>query len=513
MEPHNNSGSSDSSVYLGAYNQHKSYHADNTITQSYQSISTEPITIDFTTSVISLSIPSHYFVSNTTLSNVDTIRITEGIPAENSTHFPLFIRGYELIKVPNKVEAALKRIGKRKLQTIHEDPEVARELCLVFLSNLTDTYFRMLGLGFDDTIYNQEGWKSLSSHTLREQFSHAMTYRRIIDVLLEGTSKGPIIECDEKCMIGEKCFGYRLGEAYRLKGVASYTIKTEYVLQLQASRQNKRVLDVYSNPISRGLMQGYSVFRVPSEESVEQRGRALAKNKWRTKKGKVLTVMNKNHRTYWRNPHERSFLEDNMEIFNYLTDGGLLIPTPGGEKSGGRVVDSFTLMPSWQRQMIEIEGEKIVGVDYRCLHPNICMTLYEGDQKHLTHDYVSSISGIENARVKKAHLSFFNKDYNQMLNSPLWTYYASHHTDMLGKIVEEKGSSEYGYKITSRKLFQKEVEIMTDVFIELYSLGIAAGYVYDAIFCKQQDAFEVKRIMDNVVLQHGVYTSAKIDLG
>lgn len=514
MEQHNISGSSESSVYLGIYNQHKSYQADNTISQSTQSITTEPITIDFTASVISLSISSHYFVSNTTHSNVDTERFTEGITAENSTHFPLFLRGYKSINVPNKTEAVLRRhVSKRRLLTIHEDHEVAIELCLLFLSNLTDTHFRILGLGFETNEYNQAGWKSLSSEILRSQFRGANTYKRIIEVLKEGTSKGPIIECDEIDQFGQKCYGYRLGESYRMKGVTNYELNTDYVRDLQSEKLNARVREVRNNSISHGLLELYPLINLPNYVLVEEQGINLSKSGYMTKKGKRLTCLNKNSRSYWKNPEDRTFVEDHMEIFYYLTEGGVMIPTPGGDRSGGRVVDSFTLMPSWQRNMLQIEGEEIVMVDYSCLHPNLCVTMYGGTKQYLTHDFVSTMSGLPKPTVKLEHLSFFNKRYEDMLRSDLWNYYVKNESEMLGNIVREKGNGMYGHKETSRNLFRKEVEIMKDVYTQLRWRGIPAGYVYDALFCKKSDAQEVRRIMNNVAHEHGVYTTAKIDLG
>lgn len=484
------------------------------LSSHFRTSSTESHLIPFNfsnLSCISISL-SHYFVSTTNNPKAYTERDSGLLASEKTTQFPLFFRGYNSIKVPNKTEGALRRfVSKKNLKSIHDDPEVAIELCLVFLSNLTDTHFRILGLGFNDNAYNQAGWKSLSSEILRSQFYGPMTYKKIINVLLEGTKNGPILECDEKDLFGQKCYGYRLGEAYRMKGVSNYELKTDYVRNMQKDRINGRIKHESNNPICGGLIELCPLIYLPNYDEVLDHGIQLSRNGHLTKKGKKLTHMNNNARNYFKNPKERSFVEDNMDIYKYLTEGGLMIPTAGGDKSGGRIVDSFTLMPSWQRALLKIEGEEICTVDYSCLHPNIGISEYKGSIKYLTHDYVSTRSGIEPSTVKIEHLSFFNKRYEEMLKSPLWNYYAVNEADMLGKIVQEKGQGFWGHKETSRKLFGKEVQIMMTVFEATRRKGIPVGYIYDALFCKVSDAQEVKKIMDEAAIQHGVFTTAKIE--
>jgi hypothetical protein len=59
-------------------------------------------------------------------------------------------------------------------------------------------------------------------------------------------------------------------------------------------------------------------------------------------------------------------------------------------------------------------------------------------------------------------------------------------------------------------MFDKEVEIMTDVIIQLNKQGIYVGYIYDALFCHPMHAEHVKNLMDETILNHGVKTTAKI---
>lgn len=71
-----------------------------------------------------------------------------------------------------------------------------------------------------------------------------------------------------------------------------------------------------------------------------------------------------------------------------------MIPTVGDERSGGRVVDSFTLMPAWIRNEININGKKLTECDYIALHPNIAVKLYDGIESYLTHPKVAESTGM-----------------------------------------------------------------------------------------------------------------------
>src|SRR5690606_23644479 len=107
-----------------------------------------------------------------------------------------------------------------------------------------------------------------------------------------------------------------------------------------------------------------------------------------------------------------------------LVNNGYLTPNVGDYKSGGRVVDSFNLMPSWIRSIVKIDNEEIIELDYKALHPNIAISLYKGSTKYLTHYKVANILKEELSSVKIEHLSFFNKRLKDMMRSPLYHYYS-----------------------------------------------------------------------------------------
>jgi hypothetical protein len=175
-------------------------------------------------------------------------------------------------------------------------------------------------------------------------------------------------------------------------------------------------------------------------------------------------------------------------------------------------VDCFTLMPSWIRRLVKIDGSPYAECDYSCLHPNIAIALYSGKQEYLTHGAVGHASSIEEKTVKLEHLSFFNKTPWQMKQSPLYDYYMAYEPRMLKNILHEKNTSPYRHKVTSRRMFFKEVEIMSDVIYQLNSEGIFVGYVYDSLFFHHKHSDRVKELMDETILTHGVKTRAKLTM-
>lgn len=452
---------------------------------------------------------NEYYNSN---KNIDIACITkdndDDITTNDYTNIPLFHIGKKCIKIPNKVEYNLKRfIPKQILRDIHPNLDVAIELCLLFTTQLTSTYFGII----DGS--QPEGWKSLKAEYLRDFLSlHPKTYKRVIQALEYPLINGAILECDYSYEIGKKCHHYRFGEAYKSKGFVTYTLRTTEAQGLLNKYFARSYSSAIKNPICRNLIQFYSHIQLPSILEIESEAKRLIKLGYKTKKGKRLTFLNKHSKTYFKNYGQLSFVEEAIKIFEYLTTNGLMIPECGSDASGGRVVDSFTLMPSWIRRLVKIDGEQHIEADYTCLHPNIAMSLYGGKNEYLTHAEVASNTGIDLDVVKVEHLSFFNKKVWQMKDSPLFDYYAKAEPKMLDNIILEKYSSDFKHKITSRKMFQSEVQIMMDVVTQLNKEDIYVGYVYDALFCHPKHANHVKELMDSILLKHGIKTQSKLSV-
>jgi hypothetical protein len=477
-------------------------------TSNFQSISS----YNYTNSIFNSTI-------NEVTENPYVISITEGFEVEKradvSRNFalntlPLFFGSSDLVKVPSKIKYSLSQIPRKTLKLVHPDYQVAYELCLLFASQLTSTYFEV------KAGTNPNGWKSLNATYLMELVGvDSCCYKRVREVLEYKLENGPIIECDYKKVSGSKNYHYRFGSWYLDKKVHAYKLKSDIAKESLYKHYLKAFARASENSICRNLFHFYIDLRLPTIAEIELEATRLIKDGFKNKKGKKLARRNKHSNEYFKNYEELTFVEDAIEIFNYLTnEKGIMIPTIGGEASGGRVVDSFTLMPGWIRNLVTYKGKRLRESDYTCLHPNIAMYEYGGYFQYLTHEKLAEYLKIDELEVKIEHLSFFNKQFWQMKKSPLFKYYQENEPWMLENLISEKLNNEIPqkenkHKITSMKLFKKEVEIMTDAIEELNHLGIYVMYVYDALFCHPDDFEVVKMTMNKVILEHGVYTSTK----
>jgi len=421
--------------------------------------------------------------------------------------FPLFFKEIYTIRVPNKVFRVLDRYYKKEyLDNVHTDKQTAIELCLLFLTNLNDSYYR----SGKNCIFAESGWKTLYSKILRNQLMYNdRTYLDIIECLKD--SEKPIIERSSNYSPEEHySYKYRLTETYFKKGWSNYTLTTELAKKLAKDEYVRKFKAAMDNEIARNLIAVYDTIELPTQVEIKQRAKELVKSKFITKKGKRLVFRNKHSDDYFKNIDVLSFVEDDIELWDSLfVNGEKMIPVITEENNGHRVIDSFTLAPSWIRNMCKINGKTLEECDYSALHPNIAMTIYGGNMKYITHQQVSDETGINIKDVKKEHLSFFNKELWQMGLSPLLNYYNSKDRAMVTRIMNEKNMTDKGHKITSQRMFLKETEIMTEVIKRLNSQGIYVLYIYDALMCEQEHKEKVIEVMNEVALENGVYTTAK----
>lgn len=430
----------------------------------------------------------------------ENIKFSTKSAQSNSTILPQFYSLGNRIMIPAKIEYTIRRlIPKKLLKKIHCDVTTAIELCLLFLTNLTSTYFEIIEGS------NHDGWKALQSKYLRSFLSTSpLTYKYIIEALKYNLDKGPILICDEKYSKGKKSYHFKLGEAFIGKGIEPYELKTQTAIELL----NKHRLRIYNkgleNPICRNLYQFYKRLSLPTQGEIINEAKKHIENEVKTKNGKMLKFLNKHK----RNSKKYSYVEDGLKRFNQLTEHGLIIPSPGSEKSGGRVVDSIVLMNSWIRNLIKIDGECLVECDFNCLHPNITMSNYGGSYEYVNHLSIAEEIGIDKNKVKKGHLSFFNMSPDKWKYSPVFKYYFQTQPEMMMKIAKEKKM--YNYNITSKRLFSIEVSLMTAIILKLNAEGIYVGYGYDAFYCSPKEAQKVKEIMNATALEHGIKTTAKV---
>lgn len=431
------------------------------------------------------------------MENLDYSGLTETLLDRYSS----ILQNTNVIYIPSKVEYNLKKYTpKALLKEIDDDKNIAVEKCLLFISNLISTYF------------TDDKWKSLHSSILSNQMGGqdnkgVQIYIKVLKVLTTGTKQsGAYIEVNDSFQAGKSSKKYKLGEAYINKGLVKYTIQSQEIIFRRNSEYFKLLTKAAEGTITNNLLKLYPLLKLPTSKELLEEGKRLVKENYSTKKGNKLTLRNKHTNDYWSDISNRSFIEDDIKLYEILTSIGLMIPFAGDEKSGGRVIDSFTLMPSWIRQMITINGSKLVEADYKSLHPNLAIKLYGGNTKHLTHSKVAETLDIDLKTAKLEHLSFFNKHQNDMIKSPLYSFYEMNEPEMLKRIIDEK--VEKGYRTTSRKLFKLEVEIMTEVIKRLNQKGIFVMYVYDALYSLPKDNSIVIEIMNEVVNEMNIYTSA-----
>ncbi|MGO1728604.1 MAG: hypothetical protein ACTHY4_03275 [Flavobacteriaceae bacterium] len=418
---------------------------------------------------------------------------------------PIFFGEYKTIQIPKGVRRRIKRLPKGILKRIDSNKDVAVEKCLIMTSNLTYTVFN-----------EEDYWKSLSSTILHDQFKkgsdNTFIYKEIIEALkYETNSTHPIIEC-KKNQYNTETYRenyytkqYRLDESCRNKTLESYQIKHDDNINKRKAYYFKQFNEASANEIGKNLIKVYEQITLPSKEKILIHAKKLVKENHKNKKGKKLTFLNKKSKSYFSNLEQRSFVEDNLKLYDFLVGVNFMIPKTGDFKSGGRVVDSFNLMPSWIRSLIKIEDENICELDFKALHPNIALSIYGNRTKQITHEKVAEALELPLKEIKIEHLSFFNKRIEDMKKSILYGFYNEKEKEMIENLKQEK--LKWGYKKTSQRLFKKEVNIMTDIISQLNKLDIYVLYVYDALYCKQSDNEIVTEIMNRTIKRHGVFTN------
>jgi hypothetical protein len=448
-------------------------------------------------------IPSHYVDVNTEGENLYESVLSGDTQIdlfESYSTFPLFFEKSNCIMIPKKVKRLLTRnTTKDQLKEIHPDTQTAIELCLIFVANLSNTF------------YLEKKWKPLQKNFLQEQVGSKsdLTYLKIRKLLEVGTEKkGPVIEVDHDYTIGEQSKLYCLTKDYYGKGIELYELKTDYAKDLRRKAYFKAISRAIDNKIAKNLINLYSIISFPTEQEIVTEAKRLVSLGHKNKKGKLLTFQYNHKKEYWKDFEDRSFVELNIKLFNVLTNNGtgFLIPTISEGNAGGRVVDSLSLMPSWIRALLKVDSKTLVECDFSAFHPNLAVNIYQGSKEYITHAEVAEYLNIPIQEAKVEHLSFFNKEWAQMHKSPLFKYYSELQPGMMQNIYNDK--KENGHKSTSRKMFSLEVEIMTEVIAELNSKEIYVVYIYDALACMPEHKEIVIETMNRVALSKKVYTVA-----
>ena len=408
---------------------------------------------------------------------------------------PLFIKS-NYITVPAELKRYLER-NKRLLKHIDSDSTVAIEKCLLVASNLTNDN-------------KNDEWKRLCSEILQIQVkkSNDNTYvvKQVIDVLISSglvEIKKDINGYDD--YTEGKCREFRL----TTKILKYYQLTTNQVIFNRKQAILFHLRNIAENSIVKNLLRLYPSLTFPTLEELNKKAKRLVKEKYTNRKGQFLKFRNKHPDSYFKDIENIVFVEDHLLMYERYVINHLRLPTIGDDKSGGRVVDSLVLIPKWIREEILIDGERVVECDYQCLHPNIAFSIYGGDCKFLTHQIVADYLGIDLKIVKQGHLKFFNQRAEYMKKNPVFKYYEDNHPSLLVKFAEEKMMKK-NHKITSKKLFDKEVQLMSCVIKKINRAKIYGIYIYDALYVKESDSKKVVDIMNEVALTMGFYSRVQL---
>jgi hypothetical protein len=88
--------------------------------------------------------------------------------------------------------------------------------------------------------------------------------------------------------------------------------------------------------------------------------------------------------------------------------------------------------------------------------------------------------------------------------SPLFKYYKNREPIMLENIIKDKKINKY--KITSQRMFELEVEIMSKCIERLNKFGIYPLYIFDALLVNYTHQNKVESIMNDVMKEMEIYT-------
>lgn len=419
-----------------------------------------------------------------------------------------YLKPNNLMYVPTKVIAAVKYMDITDLRSVDKDIELAKEMIYDFCARIWSVTH------LDPTthffVYRESELRRYGER--RVDGKKYAVYSTIIKLLIKGTENGPIIELSKAPRKNKNVSGYSFTARYARCKTAQYYAKTDWLRHVMMVAITARHAEAAKSQLAMAVVRNYPHIQLPTEDEIRAHAKKLKKAGIKVKGDELLLETGKKLDPYL---NERGVVikgyrsvEQDIDIFNHLTKDGYIIPIPSVENAGGRVVDSFTLMPSWIRKLVRINNEESSQVDYKALHPNLAMTIYGGDLKYITHDQVAEYTGKSRDSVKKQHLSYFNMKVYMMRWLGINKFYEEKAPDVIKNIITEKHV--YGYKDTSRQMFGLEVEIMTELALALDHFHIPFIQIYDAVQVPSKHADFVSKIMQGVAEYHGVYTTASI---
>ena len=394
---------------------------------------------------------------------------------------------------PYAIEKHLKKANKEDLKAIASDPSQAKEMIYLFCSNLVSTQYEFLH-------GNGHKIKNLHSRILLEQCGN--NYKQIIDYLI----KHELLKTDNRYVVGEKSKSYWFTEKVLRSKVKEHYLKFDTIIN-----RRQKINNTYSQALAKNVIANISIEKVyphlelPSINAVQALLEKRVSAKYVTPKGKKYIKPSKKKRQRLLEGSDVIYTDDLMNIYNYLTKGGIKQFSIGNENCP-RPISSITLMPSVIRKEIKMGGQELYELDYTALHPNIANCLYGENQSMITHKDMEVYLSIPYLQAKKYNLSYFNYEEKYFLSSKASKYYQENHPILFDELLRIK---QINPMIITHSLFKKEVELMTNVFVELDKNGIRPVYVYDAVLVIKEHVSQTREIMNLVAKQMGINSIVK----
>ena len=240
------------------------------------------------------------------------------------TQFATLFKNPNTIMMPTKVKSLIERdLPKAILDKIHggektkKNREVAVELCLLFLSQLSSTHRNILNGK------SPGGWKALRAEYLRQLLRiDEQTYQHVKEALKFEYKIGRILEY-RFYVIGQNSYEFRLGAAFRRKGFVPYKLKSDIVQKLFKKSCVRKLKKAQNNVICENLLEFNKSVLLPTENEINIRAKILVKLGYTNKKGKALIFNNKKGDNYYPNADKLVFVEDSLKVYEYLTKNGL----------------------------------------------------------------------------------------------------------------------------------------------------------------------------------------------
>lgn len=462
------------------------------------------------------------------------------------------------ITVPQNItEKTFSRYSKEDLDSVSKIRDVAIDKLMVFVH-----YLYRIDYSGKTVEYKM---RNLHSDKLKEIYGD--NYKRIVELL----EKKKVIYVDHTFKPSSKTNGVGHSKGYQLTGEYKqfklYKVKSKWGRKQINGGITKKKEAAMNNIIAKNtvLMISKNNVVLPTIDQLKRKARKMAKEyapltsyyerkkknageKVKKYKGKYCVLKREEGEEI--NTKKVRVLHENIERFKSLykiigndtTTGKFKIPKLSNHNDYSRVIcervyDSTSMIPSWIRDEIVVNGERIIANDFKALHPHIMMKIYGAPSDYTKiqtediHKLIENATGIDRDLVKTQHLSFFNKKLRDVIpedrvkeiyehqqdnskaikwkatvKEKIVRFYYENHEQMLLNMLGGKLGMRLQHKATAEILFKAEVDLMTEIINELNSIDIYTFYVYDCLYSKESDKGIVRQIMNAVASRNGYKT-------